>query len=241
MSHKIIRKGDFDLSQIRKFDTQLTPQKVTPTEPQHTKPHVFEENEYHAKKITIFKDAECEAKEIVENARNEAIKESERIKKEAYAKGYKDGETKALNEGRTYVADAVKSVTALIKEVTNYKNNLIKEAEGQLLKLSVEIAGKIILKELDKDDEIVVAIVKKAIKNLIDRETLTIRLNPKDIEIIKKEKVNIMHEVDGIKNLTIIEDESIIRGGCYIETTSSEVDARIDKQLNIISKTLERK
>ena len=49
-----------------------------------------------------------------------------------------------------------------------------------------------------------------------------------------------MNEVDGIKKMTLVEDGSIARGGVYIDTGSSEADARINKQLEIIAKTLER-
>jgi flagellar assembly protein FliH len=241
LSPKIIKKGKFDPSNIRKFDSELAPRKISVSESQHLKPPKFEKNIHHAEKVAIFKDAENQAREIVENAKKTAESEAVRIKKEAFEKGYEEGMAKAAHEGKVYISDAVKSLSALIKELASFKKALLEDAEKQLAKLSVLIANKIILSKLDEDDEIIVNVAKKAIKALVDRETLTINLNPKDVEVMKREKVSLMQEIDGIKKLTIIEDESILRGGCYIETESSEVDARIDKQLGIIDKTLERK
>lgn len=240
MSPKIIKNGTFDTSKIQRFDSELSHKKIGATEAQGTEAPKFEKNVHHAEKVAVFEDAQVQAKELLLNAKNDAMRESDRIKKEAFNKGYQDGMAKAENEGKIYVAEAVKSFSTLLHELTAYKNALIKGAEKQLIKLAVEVADKIIATKMAEDDEIVVGVTKKAIKNLIDRETLNIRLNPKDVEVMKREKVNLMQEVDGIKKMIIIEDETIARGGVYIETATSEVDARIDKQLDIIQKTLER-
>ena len=241
MSPKIIKKGSFDTSQIKKFDSELAPRKITEKDSSHIGTPKFEKNVHHAEKVMIFKDAENEAHTIVEEARKKALAEADKIKKDAFNKGYQDGLAQAVSEGKTYVSDAVGSFTNLLNELTSYKHSQMKEAEKQLLKLAVEIAHKVILRKIEEDDEIILDVTKQALNNLIDREKFTIRLNPKDVEIMKREKVRLMQEVDGIKKMTLIEDESIVRGGCYIETDSSEVDARIDKQLEIIDKTLERK
>jgi flagellar assembly protein FliH len=196
---------------------------------------------HHAKKVAVFKNSQDEGRRIVEDARKEAEKEAESIKKNAFIKGYQEGMSKAVSEGKADISNAVNSFFCLTSKLTAYKKTLEEEAEGQLLKLAVEIANKIILTQLKEDDEIILRIVKKALKNLIDRESLTIKLHPDDIEVIKREKVKLMQEIDGIKKIIIIEDENVLRGGCYIETEYSEVDARIDKQLETIKETLERK
>ena len=140
---------------------------------------------------------------------------------------------------KTYVSDVVKSFSNLTKELVSYKERLVVETEKQLLRLVVETANKIILTKIQEDDEVVSRVVRQAVKDLVDRETLTIKVNPKDFEVMKKEKMSLIQELDGIKKLTIMEDESIKRGGCYIQTETSEVDARIEKQLDIIQKTFE--
>jgi len=242
LSPKIIKSGSFDTSKIKKFDSELSPKKIAPNDFQGTAATPkFEKNVHHADKVAIFEDAQVQAKELLTKARNDALTEADRIKKEAFKKGYQDGMSKVENEAKVYVDEAVKSFSSLINEITEYKKALIKSAEKQLVKLAVEIADKIISMRTAEDDEIVVNVTKNAIKNLIDRESLNIRMNPKDVEVMKNAKAKIMQEVDGVKKMTIIEDESIKRGGVFIETETAEVDARIDKQLDIIQKTLERK
>ncbi len=182
-----------------------------------------------------MKKAAKEAKEIIENANAAA----EKTKAQAYDKGYSKGTEKGLADGKAYVSEIVKSFSSLMNELASYKIELLNEAEGQILKLVAEALNKIILTKLDEDDEIIVRVVREALKNLTEREVITIKVNPEDAAVMKKEKVSLVQELDGIKKLTIIEDESIQRGGCFIETVSSDVDARIDKQIGVVRKALE--
>jgi flagellar assembly protein FliH len=226
---------------MSKFDKELSPKGIGTSDSQRFKIPEFEKNVHHAKRVEAFKESQWDAKRIIEDAQKKAVTEAEKIKKEAFEKGYEEGKSKAATEDKTYVSDVVKSFSNLTKELISYKENLIKETEKQLLRLVVETANKIISAKIQEDDEVVLRVVKQALKDLVDRETLTIKVNPKDAEVMKKEKISLIQELDGIKKLTIMEDESIKRGGCYIQTTTSEVDARIEKQLDIIQKTFESK
>jgi len=245
LSHKIIKKGDFDTSVITEFTHEFKNQQGQTVEETKKVP-TFALNKQHAEKVKIFRDsqvnaekiisdAKLKAKEVVENARIEA----ERLKQDSINNGYTEGKDRAKNESTQFVNAVVNNLNSIINELTLYKPTAIKEAESDIIQLVFEVVEKVILTKLDKDDEIVLRIVHDAIKNLSDRETLTIRVNREDIEVLKREKVNLIQELDGIKRLTIVEDESIKRGGCYIESATSDVDARIDKQIEAVKSSLE--
>lgn len=245
MSPKIIKAEDFDLSTLLKFDRELSPKKIAGKEVQELKVPSFELNVHHAEKVRVFKDTQYEVDQMIGNAKKEAASiiesaksETEKTRKEAFDRGYLDGQKKAADEGKSYVAEIVKNFSNMTVALARHKNEIIKESESELLKLVLEIVNKIIVTKLDEDDEIIVRVVKKAVNELADREQLTVKVNPRDAEVMKREKVSLIQELDGIKKLTIVEDESIKRGGCFIETSSSDVDARIDKQIDLIGKAL---
>ena len=67
-----------------------------------------------------------------------------------------------------------------------------------------------------------------------------IKVNRDDIEHVKKFKDNIAGIVDGVRNLTIIEDSFVDPGGTVIETNLGYVDARISTKLELIEEALQK-
>lgn len=66
-------------------------------------------------------------------------------------------------------------------------------------------------------------------------------MNPEDYRYIMEINPGFINSFDDIRNMTIVEDNSIKRGGVVIETSSGEVDARLEQQLNEIKKAVSGK
>ncbi|MEK7375983.1 MAG: FliH/SctL family protein, partial [Candidatus Margulisiibacteriota bacterium] len=71
-------------------------------------------------------------------------------------------------------------------------------------------------------------------------ENIIIKVNREDAEQLKQNKEKIAGLVDGVKNLSIIEDSQIEPGGCIIETNLGYVDARISTKLSLIEQQMKR-
>lgn len=67
---------------------------------------------------------------------------------------------------------------------------------------------------------------------LSDRAHVIIRVNAGDLQTLQEVKSDIMASIDGIKQLTFVEDPSVPPGGCMVETESTEIDARLQTQLD---------
>jgi flagellar assembly protein FliH len=111
--------------------------------------------------------------------------------------------------------------------------------EPELVRLSVAIAEKIIGQEMAMRPEVVVDIVRAAMRRLRDREQLRVSVNPTDIEQVRVARDDLISAVDGVRKLEITEDRRVSPGGCVIESQNGTLDARIDTQLAEITAALE--
>ena len=79
-----------------------------------------------------------------------------------------------------------------IKELIELKDNLGREIEPGLIKLSVAIARKVIATELKQSPESIAELVKAALRKVEKTGPVTIKLNPAVAEIIQKLKPELM-------------------------------------------------
>jgi len=100
------------------------------------------------------------------------------------------------------------------------------------------VAGKVIRQEISTDRDIVLNVLREAVKNVLDRDRIKIRLNPRDHERMSKLAPGLIFGFEGIRSITLEAVESISPGGAVIETAFGEVDATIERQLEEILKAL---
>ncbi len=89
----------------------------------------------------------------------------------------------------------------------------------------------------------IVDVVREALQKVDHQQTVVIRFNPADIQFLDPPELPFTDPAGQTNNIRIrIEaDETITSGGCFIETESGDVDARIETQLDIIKATFREK
>jgi len=157
-------------------------------------------------------------------------------KKEAYEKGFSEGMESREKE---FLA-ALNTMAEVTREISEFKKNFYSEVEEQMLGLACSIAEKVIHTEVSTNKNIVLAVLREAVKNVVDQDGMKIRLNPDDLRFITEMKPDFLQGINGVKNTTFEEDASIKRGGVILETISGEVDARLEQQLIEIKKSFKR-
>lgn len=110
--------------------------------------------------------------------------------------------------------------------------------EPELVRLSIAIAEKVIARELELRPDTVLDLLRTALKRIRDRENLRISVNPRDLEHVKQARDDLISAVDGLRKLEISEDRRVGPGGCVIESPSGTLDARINTQLDEITRAL---
>jgi len=165
------------------------------------------------------------------NLVSRAQEESENIKKSAFEEGYRMGLEKSAEDMETFRNEFVKFMSAR-KEVFEY-------IAPDIMEISVNIAKKIIKKELESDPQIIINTIVDVLKTVSKSEPrVTIRVKPQAVEFIKDTLPNITYQYGIEAKINIVADPAIEDGGCIFQTGNGIVDASIDTQLEIIKKAL---
>lgn len=188
----------------------------------------------------IKMNAEDDARDILEKATAEAqrieegIAEKEKkIISEAREIGYKDGWDEGINKANGEVERLTERMHDMINGIINKRTSIFIEAEQQIISLVLSIARKVIKVLSENQKNVVINNVIHSLKKLSTRKNIAIRVNLADLELTTqyKEKFIKIAETDNIK---ILEDTTVDKGGCIIETDFGTLDARISSQLHEI-------
>jgi flagellar assembly protein FliH len=179
----------------------------------------------------LLLDAEKQALEIKEDARKKG-------NDEGYEKGYYEGIEKAKAEIDQKYSALLNTVKGISDTALAEKHKIIKNTEDDIVDMSIEIAKKVVNKELATDKKIIIGFVKEAIKLLEDKEKIIIYSHPQDIELIKSHRAEFMELVDTTDSLHILPDELLEPGECRLESKSEIIDTDIHYQFGEIKKKL---
>jgi len=159
--------------------------------------------------------------------------EAERRIQQAHADGLKKGRQQAE-------ADFAKVSEALAQALLatgSLRAQLLHEAEEDLLKLSVLIARKVMMREFACDPGIMAALVHGAVELASDGAEIVVRLNPEEFTVVSQ-----CREFEALssdtRRVTLKGDPAVGRAGCIVETVRGNIDAGVDAQLDEIFRRL---
>jgi len=155
-------------------------------------------------------------------------------RQQGYAQGFSEGVKEGSETQKNEVVTVMNTLQGLMKEVGSFKEKTLEASEKQLLNLCFSIAEMVIHQEVSTEKSVILSVLKAAFRNIVDRENIKVRLNPRDFQYMIEMKSAFINSMDGVRNVFFEEDGSISHGGAVIETSSGEVDARINEQLKEI-------
>ena len=184
----------------------------------------------------ILETANNEAARIIEEARKKAEQEYETIKQQAYQEGFTKGEQDGLTNFQNNSYDALNSLDVLASTTFDMKKNIIDSASIDIVELVASIADKIC--HLKFDTKMLYKITLDAIKQLNDKESITIIVNPLLVDRINALADKFKQEIPKLQSIKILEDNSVSPDGVIVETLNSRLDSRISTQINEIAQKM---
>ncbi|MGH7329764.1 MAG: FliH/SctL family protein [Polyangiaceae bacterium] len=173
----------------------------------------------------ILAEARGRIRTIVESAQNDAAQIAEQARTEGREAGYREGLAKAEQE----MEEMLSTMRGLIDMARAERHKIIEGAEGEIVKLAVGVAERILHKAVEVDRDVVVAVAKAAIAQLVDRESVTVRVNPIDLERMKQHRDSML-SLGETRHMRVIEDQRVDPGGVIVETDAGSLDAKISTQ-----------
>ncbi|MEJ7617332.1 MAG: FliH/SctL family protein [Pyrinomonadaceae bacterium] len=164
----------------------------------------------------------------------DALAQAAEIEREARDKGMTEAQAAVAAETAQALAPIRERLTQTLDELAHLRTSIALRAERDLVRLALEIAKKVVHREVTIDHEIALTLARVALSRIHHRAVATIHLHPEDYNFVSlhREKLN------GNSSIELVEDRSIGRGGCLVETEMGDVDARIEQQFSEIESGL---
>ncbi len=196
-----------------------------------------------AKKVR--QEAEDHRRAIIEAARQEAarIEQEARdrvaaLQKETWTKGFDEGREAGFKAGEAEVKRLVERLHVVLASAIEKRNQIIEESESQLVNLVLQISQKVIKVLSENQKNVVINNVIQSLRKLKSRGDVVIRVNIADLDLATQHTQDFLKMVENVKSVTILEDSTVDKGGCVIETDFGEIDARIASQLQEIEERI---
>jgi len=172
----------------------------------------------------------AEAEEIMARAREqaaeilaEAREEAAAIRQGARKQGLEAGKSEVLSE---------------LAKARAERQRLLAGMQHDVVALALDVARKVIHREIGQSPEIVAEICSRALTRLVSARALEVRIHPEDLPVVEDRREVLAANAVAGANLEFVADWSVERGGCVIESESGRVDARLDTQLAALEKAL---
>ena len=195
----------------------------------------------------IKANAENEAQKIVSDAKVQADDiaakaqiERDDLKRSAYDEGFKSGQEAGFESGKAEVNRLIERSHKILETVLNRREEILIETEDQVVQLVLLISKKVVKIMSENQKQVVMANVLSALKKVKTRGNVTIRVNLEDVKLLTDHIKDFTAQVENVSGITLVEDSSVDKGGCIVETDFGAIDARISSQLSELeSKILE--
>ncbi len=179
--------------------------------------------------------ARNEAAQIVASAQAEA----DAIREQARAEGHAQGLAQGRDEAMAQAAPAVQALAETLVQAQAERDRVADEVEAAAVELALQIAEKALTTALAVEPEHVVDVVRGALRCLVERERVTILVNPVDLPLVREAVDSLVQQLGGIEHIEVQEERRVQRGGAMVRSTTGEIDARISTKLDNAREILE--
>lgn len=152
--------------------------------------------------------------------------------------GQKAGYDRGLSEGLAKASEVLGQFDAAIKDAVTQREVLLTEAKQKILELVIQISRKVTCDAVKADPELTLGMISGVIDSLVDRSRLKIKVHPDHLPIVEQNIDTFLKGSTTIKEISIESDPRVRYGGCFIETPTGDIDARLESQFEVIEETI---
>ncbi|HUB83152.1 MAG TPA: FliH/SctL family protein [Bryobacteraceae bacterium] len=159
---------------------------------------------------------------------------AEQQARQAYEAGVRSGETAARKALEAEVRAVVDRLAATVADVSGARAEVIQRAEADTVRLAIEIARRVLHRELTVDANALLALTRAALQKLQSQEIHRVRVHP-DQEAVVRASLQESGRGHGIE---IIADPAQPPGGILFDIGRGALDASVGTQLDEIVRGL---
>jgi flagellar assembly protein FliH len=157
----------------------------------------------------------------------------------ARAAGHDAGFQAGLIEAQAQMASGVAALQAAAEAIAAERERVAAAVEPAAVELALRIAEQALGAAVAARPEVVVDVVRGALRRLADRDRVTILVNPEDLELVRSASETLIAELGGIEHCDVQAERRVGRGGAIVRTLEGEVDATLTTKLSAARAVLE--
>lgn len=205
---------------------------------QSTRPAAFNFSDMGDKANAYLAQVRAEAQQIIGAARAEA----EQIKQKAQVDGrqaaLKAAEATLKTKLDEQFRQLLPAIDSAAQQVTQAKDAWQRHWEKNLVTLATQIAERVIRREVTRQPEISLGLVREALDLATGSHKITVHLNPEDRAALGDRVQHLAARVSKLGPVQVVSDDTVTRGGCRVHTEFGVIDQQIEAQLKRIEAEL---
>jgi flagellar biosynthesis/type III secretory pathway protein FliH len=127
---------------------------------------------------------------------------------------------------------ALQNIEHVLDELSQFRRELFKESEADILELVQAIAKRVCMKELSIAPEMMKEIVAKAISLLERQKKVSLQINSADFEFYSRAKPDFIQRFKGLEELDITVSPDVAPGTVSVRSKSLELDVRLEAMVD---------
>jgi flagellar assembly protein FliH len=151
----------------------------------------------------------------------------------AYARGRRDADMEAHQRFSATMQSTAERLAQAVKQLAEVRPRLCKEAETDLLRLSIAIAQRILHRQLNIDPTALEALVRVSLERLGRQEQIRVRVSPALADAVRAALGKLSS-----RTIEVAADSSLEAGSLIFETNRGQLDASIHSQLDEVERGL---
>lgn len=161
----------------------------------------------------------------------QASAEAERIRELARAEGYEQGRAEGHAQGAGESASAASALNDAVHGIEQLRAQVADAVEADAIELSLTLAAKILAGAFQARPELVVEVVQGALRRISDRRSITVLVNPADLDAVRAAVGELTAQGSGVELCDLQSDARVALGSAIVRTSEGEVDASVHTQL----------
>jgi flagellar assembly protein FliH len=158
------------------------------------------------------------------------------LRQQAIASGKEEGLKLAWQTAEEHYRRQLETLRALMESVRDARQRYVEDIGDEAVEI-VFVAVSRILGAGFATREVAVAAVQEAIRSCKERGRMLVKVAPEDFKVLNAQRRELL-EVGSASEVELVADEQVKWGGCLLEGTSGNLDARLETQLQRLRDTL---
>ncbi|HUP04096.1 MAG TPA: FliH/SctL family protein [Bryobacteraceae bacterium] len=152
----------------------------------------------------------------------------------AYAEGVEAGEQSVRQKLENGVRETLEQLSSVIGGLAESRAEALRRAEADAVRLSIEIARRVLHRELAADPSALEALVKAALAKLEGQEVYRVRAHPGMESLVR----SCLEQNARVASVEVVADPAQQPGGIVFEISRGALDASVGTQLAEIERGL---